>query len=356
MSEEEYAMTAGTSGNRTSYVYVGLAGETAPGRLVQSGLYRMADGDTEWQPLTQGLPEAPAIRAIAVHPQQPEIVYVGTQEGPYRSTDHGEHWEKVNVPDHGLPVWSLLYHPRDANVMYAGYENCEIYRSEDGGEHWRQLPVSVRFPDITTAPGANPAKRILTLAGSTADPNVLYGAVEVGGVIRSLDGGEHWDNLSHGQYLNDDAVDMHGVLVSSWRPGTVYSVARAGMFRSSDWGDHWLPVPLEPLNAKGQIYCRSIREVPGDPKTIWVAAGANFQSDVGVLLRSTDGGQNWKRIDMGVQTRHTMFTLAFDERQPKHMYCATNGGQVFASRDGGHAWTALSLPEDAKQIYALACG
>jgi photosystem II stability/assembly factor-like uncharacterized protein len=59
---------------------------------------------------------------------------------------------------------------------------------------------------------------------------------------------------------------------------------------------------------------------------------------------------------MGVQTRHTMFTLAFDERQPKHMYCATNGGQVFASRDGGHAWTALSLPEDAKQIYALACG
>ena len=114
LSKEEHAMTTGTSGNRTSYVYAGLAGETAPGRVVQSGLYRMADGDTAWELLTHGLPETPAIRAITVHPQQPEIVYVGTYNGPYRTTDHGEHWEKVNVPDHGTPGWSLRFHPRDA--------------------------------------------------------------------------------------------------------------------------------------------------------------------------------------------------------------------------------------------------
>jgi hypothetical protein len=84
-------MTTGASTTATSYVYVGLAGETAPGREVQSGLYRMAEGDSEWTMLRHGLPEAPAIRAIAVHPVQPEIVYVGTQSGPYRSTDYGEH-------------------------------------------------------------------------------------------------------------------------------------------------------------------------------------------------------------------------------------------------------------------------
>ena len=87
--------------HQRSYVYAGLAGETTPGRVVQSGLYRKPAGDSEWEILSHGLPEAPAIRAIAVHPQQPEIVYVGTQVGPYRSTDHGDHWEKVNVPDHG---------------------------------------------------------------------------------------------------------------------------------------------------------------------------------------------------------------------------------------------------------------
>ena len=113
---------------------------------------------------TRGLPEAPAIRAIAPHPEHPDTVYVGTQHGPYRSTDRGERWEKLDVPDHGLPVWSLQFDPHDARVMYAGYENCEIFRSEDGGDHWEQLPVTVRFPEVTVAPGANPAKRVLELA------------------------------------------------------------------------------------------------------------------------------------------------------------------------------------------------
>jgi hypothetical protein len=44
------------------------------------------------------------------------------------------------------------------------------------------------------------------LSGSMADANLLYGAIEVGGIIRSRDGEEHWENLSHGQYLNDDPV------------------------------------------------------------------------------------------------------------------------------------------------------
>ena len=218
---------------------------------------------------SSGLPEAPAVRALAVHPLHPEIVYAGTQSGPYRSADRGEHWEKVDIPDHGLPVWSVLFHPHDPDVMFVGYENCEIYRSDDAGEHWTRLPVSVRFPEITTAPGANPAKRVLKLDASVNEPDHLYAAIEVGGTLRSTDGGEHWENLSHGQYLNDDAVDMHGVLVSRWRPGTVFGIGRAGMFHSADGGDHWRHVQLEPMNPKGQIYCRDIREVPGNPRKLF---------------------------------------------------------------------------------------
>ena len=73
---------------RSSYIYVGLAGETAPGRPVQSGLYRMVAGDDRWEVLTRGLPQAPAIRAIVTHPDDADTVYVGTQHGPYRSTDN----------------------------------------------------------------------------------------------------------------------------------------------------------------------------------------------------------------------------------------------------------------------------
>ena len=161
--------TSGVNDQR-SFIYLGLAGETGRGRTVESGLYRMADDSTEWQPMHRGLPEAPAIRALAVHPLHPEIIYAGTQSGPYRSADRGEHWEKVPIPDHGLPVWSVLFHPHDPDVMFVGYENCEIYRSDDAGEHWTRLPVSVRFPEITTAPGANPAKRVLKMDASVNKP------------------------------------------------------------------------------------------------------------------------------------------------------------------------------------------
>ena len=147
--------TIGANDQR-SFIYLGLAGETGRGRTVKSGLYRLADRGDEWETLRNGLPDAPAVRALAVHPLNPDIVYAGTQSGPYRSADRGEHWEKVDIADHGLPVWSFLFHPFDPDVMFVGYENCEIYRSDDAGEHWTRLPVSVRFPEITTAPGANP--------------------------------------------------------------------------------------------------------------------------------------------------------------------------------------------------------
>ena len=126
-----------------------MGGETAPGRVVDKGLYRLCEGSETWEELSIGLPEAPAIRALTVHPNQPEIIYAGTHEGPYRSNDHGDHWEKLNVPDRGLPVWSILFHPGDPNIIFVGYENCGVYRSDDGGEHWERLPVSVHFPDIT---------------------------------------------------------------------------------------------------------------------------------------------------------------------------------------------------------------
>ena len=127
--------------SETAYVYAGLAGETAPGRIVDSGLFRLTEGADTWKQLSIGLPNQPAVRALAVHPLRPEVVYAGTQYGPYRSEDSGESWSRLPVTDHGLPVWSVSFHPRDPETVLIGYENSEIYRSEDSGESWRRLPV-----------------------------------------------------------------------------------------------------------------------------------------------------------------------------------------------------------------------
>ena len=349
-----------------SYIYAGLAGDTSPGiewvekhmgmkMTVRSGLFRRPFGEGNWEPITSGLPDLPEIRAITVHPSNSDTVYVATQDGPYRTNDHGDHWERVDVPSHGLPMWSLLFHPRDPNVMYAGYENCEIYRSEDGGERWKQLPISVRFPQITMPPRGIPAKRVLMMGASASDPNQLFASLEVGGLIRSLDGGDHWENLSDGQYLSDDTVDMHGVLVSRFRPDTIISICRVGVFRSTDRGDHWENVPIENLNPhKGTTYCRSIREVPGDPRNIWISAGGDFESNVGGLFHSEDGGLNFNRVDIGYEPNSTLFGVSIDQRNPRNMCCASKNGQVFASADGGTTWTDYPLPTGSSQVYCLA--
>jgi photosystem II stability/assembly factor-like uncharacterized protein len=340
--------------NRPSYLFIGLAGETNLDLPIHSGFYRMADGANEWEALKRGLPEKPEIRALAVHPHKQEIIYAGTQAGLYRSGDRGDRWEKVPLPDHGHPVWSILFHPHDPNTILVGSDNCEIYRSDDAGESWLSLPVNVRFSDSAIGPKALPLKRILRMDAGVENPDHIYGAVEIGGVIRSTDGGLHWENLSHGMYLNDWALDLHGVAASRYRPGRVFAASRIGIFLSDDGGDHWRNIPLEPLNPKGHTYCRDIREVPGTPRSMWCAAGASFQSDIGVLLRSTDGGESWAKADMGVEIKHTMFNLAFDERKPSRMSCSTNGGDVCSSFDGGATWTAHPPPPGGTQIYAMA--
>jgi hypothetical protein len=65
---------------------------------------------------------------------------------------------------------------------------------------------------------------------------------------------------------------------------------------------------------------------------------------------------NWERVDMGVAPKTTLFAIAFDERHPHTMYCASSGGEVFGSRDGGESWSARPLPAGANQVYAMACG
>ena len=45
---------------------------------------------------------------------------------------------------------------------------------------------------------------------------------------------------------------------------------------------------------------------------------------------------------MGMEPKSTMACIAFDERQPRRMYCATFGGEVFASQDGGQTWSTRS--------------
>jgi photosystem II stability/assembly factor-like uncharacterized protein len=337
-----------------SFVYVGLAGDTGPGYTVRSGLYRSRGGESPWERIDEGLLPAPEVRAIAVHPTHPGTVFVGTQAGVYRSQDQGEHWTRLDAPAPGLAVWSLAFHPRDPDTVLAGYEPAAICRSNDGGASWRSVPLDVTFPDVTVGPAPRP-KRVTGIAVDPGRTEELYASIEVGGLLRSLDGGGSWECVTEGLYVVDDAVDLHGVVVSPDRPRTVNIIGRIGMFRSEDGGAHWRHVPVPPLTLRG-TYCRTLTVAPDDPATFYLGAGTDFDGDEGVLFRSQDHGRTWRRLDLGAKPRSTLFGVAVDPRAPARLYCASKGGEVFGSRDHGATWRAHPLPTGATQAYALAVG
>src|SRR5262245_53198163 len=103
------------NGSGLSQVYVGAARSSS--RML-GGLFRSTAGDGRWELVTKGLPDPANIYAITVHPDRPEVVYAGTQAGPYRSVDLGASWERLPFPDEGKEVWSICIHPRDPRILY----------------------------------------------------------------------------------------------------------------------------------------------------------------------------------------------------------------------------------------------
>ncbi|HEY7869027.1 MAG TPA: hypothetical protein VIF59_07360, partial [Methylomirabilota bacterium] len=253
----------------TSHVYVGAARWTGG---TASGVFRRAAGEGRWELQNKGLPEGVHVQAITVHPTNPDVVYVGTQDGPYRSLDRGQRWERLPFPADGGQVWSILVHPSRPRTLLVGTSPVGIYRSDDEGASWRRLPNAVQVERVKMPF----ACRVMRIAIDPAQPEHIYAALEVGGAMRSLDGGETWGDcsddlvkLSELPHLKSRIVsdtemegmlDGHALCVSAAAPGTVILALRMGLFRSTDRGAHWKDMEVgrfSPLT-----YGRDIRVSP----------------------------------------------------------------------------------------------
>ena len=348
--------------NHRTYVYIGLAGEGE--NIAEGGMYRRLDGEDEWQSIANGLPSNPQVRALLIHPDNSAIIYAGTQEGVYRSDDRGERWESLDSPGEGYDVWSLASHPDNPDVIFAGYEPCSVYRSQDAGATWKQMNTDkVVYPFVTTYMPPL-AKRVIGIAVDPSNPNDMYGAIEVGGLIASRDGGETWESITDGLYKDNHTVDMHGVQVSSAAPGMVHVITQVAMFRSRDKGDHWEHIRFGEMFPGGS-YCRDLQFAPDDPKTLYLAAGAGGggapagTEEAGALFRSRDLGDTWERVDIGDTPPGRMFQIAIDKAEPAHVYCCANYGQVYSSYDSGKTWSKSQLPVElhrSRHVYPMVAG
>jgi photosystem II stability/assembly factor-like uncharacterized protein len=349
------------------YVYAGAGHWTSAGSGDQhGGIMRKEVGSSEWQILSNGLPPKAEVRAIAIHPDTPATVYVGTQDGPYRSTDSGNTWEKLPFPDAAMLVWTIVFHPQDPTILYLGTSPAAVYRSDNGGDSWQRL--SIIESGGTVNMGFD--MRVIRLTIDPSNPNEIYAGLEVGGVIRSLDGGKTWEDCSEdllrlakldhlkSQIGSDTDVegmmDSHAISVSAAQPGTVFLATRMGLFNSGDRGSTWSDMVVgrfSPLT-----YARDVQVAPDNPNVLYAALSPAARSEDGSLYRSDDLGQTWTRFDHDVTPASTMMTIALSRQNPDVVHCATRGGQVFGTQDGGATWQEFPLPEGLQDIYAVACG
>jgi photosystem II stability/assembly factor-like uncharacterized protein len=347
------------------FIFVGAAGSPAGGSSAQTrGLYRLDVNSGEWQRLAGGLPDSVEIRCLVTHPKDPRIVYAGAQNGVYRSPDSGASWRLLALPGKEKVVWSILIHPKDTDTIYVGTENTTIYRSTDGGEHFEELT----FPEPKGAVRMTFPTRVLRLAIDPNNADEIYVALEVAGMVRSLDGGRTWQNCNpnlleftkqvryKSRIVSDTdtegMMDSHALTMSPAKPGTVFLANRMGLFRSTDRASTWADMDVgrfSPLT-----YARDVRVSPHDPNTMYAALSVAAVSDAGSLYRSLNLGETWERFDHGVAIESTLMTIAASHSNPRRVYCAARGGQVFGTEDSGKTWRSYRLPGGAQGVYSLA--
>jgi photosystem II stability/assembly factor-like uncharacterized protein len=345
------------------HVYAGAVRSAEGGR---GGIFRRADGNGGWEALDNGLPQDADVHAITVDPEDTDRLFIATTKGAFRSTDRGDRWQRLALPDQGVDVWSITVHPLDRRTIYAGYGPTGVFRSEDGGDHWRKLP-DPRLPDRVhmTFPC-----RVMRLDVDPAEPDDVYACIEANGAMRSRDRGESWEDCSldlvrfaeQQKYKSrivsqteiEGMLDGHALACSAAAPGTVFLANRMGLFRSDDRGAHWQDIEVGRYSP--MTYGRDLRTSPHDLKVLYAALSPAFRSADGAIYRSDDIGRTWKRFDRGVKAEGTMMGVAVHPKDAMQVYGLSKPGQVFGTQDGGASWTEARLPEGVGDCYAIACG
>ena len=260
--------------SRQGYVFAGAEA---------GGLFRMPIGNGgSWENVTAGLPRAAAVRAVAVHPQDPDTVFAGTQHGPYRSRDGGAKFERLDFADTYMVGWSFQFDPHNPDIVYFGTSPAQVYRSDNGGDSWESLGLS-QGSDVVTMDFPT---RLIAMTVDSADSNLIYAALEVGGVVRSRDGGRTWQDCKDGMAPDEGRLDMHGIVTSPSTPGSVYITTRPGPFTSQNQGNTWDYVDMSDVSPI--TYTREMKVTPHDPNMIYVAMGRAAVSHNGALWRTKD--------------------------------------------------------------------
>lgn len=273
--------------SNTNIIYLGT-GETLkkPRNFTMpgTGIYRSDDGGETWTHL--GLEDSWHIGEIAVHPTNPDIVYVAVlghfwstnkNRGVFRSTNGGRTWEHVLYVNEKTGANDIVIAPSNPNILYASmWENYPgvkgahsgIYKSADGGTTWVRSDVGL--PD-------NDGKGRMGLAVSYTNPDKVYALLDnlnkmdpatgrlknaetgTAEVYKSLDGGTSWKRTHPDELMIFSVIGWYfaDIYVDPFNDEEIYALG-VRLARSSDGGKsfslvggdvyHLFPSPATPLH------------------------------------------------------------------------------------------------------------
>jgi len=179
--------------------------------------------------------------AMLIDPRDSNTIYIGTfPAGVFKSTDGGRTWVDKNLTFTNDGIMFLIAHPEKKDVIYAGTYNG-VSRSVDGGESWEVI-----------SEGVPPEQWVFSIAFDPTNPDIMYAATKNGSnqgrgeegfhgtVLKSLDGGETWFEITNGLDKNNE---FYAIVVHPRNPNVLFLATQGdGVYVSTDAGESWQPM------------------------------------------------------------------------------------------------------------------
>lgn len=277
------------------------------------GLFALDERNGAWSRSPAYLDGLPV---MAVAKDGPGHVLVATRGGGLFRIDHTS-GSSTQLGAEVLPkkLRSLAVSPRDPKKIYAGAEPAAVFISDDGGATWRESEGvrAIRDARSWKFPSSNWESHIRYLMVCEDDPRYVYAAGQVGGLLRSEDGGESWIEV-----LEGIDPDVHAVLQHPARPQTLYLVCGGGGPVDEVDSPTWTPPPLP----QGRPFYRS-----DDRGKTWSCISAAFDRHFGIAMAAVPAAP--VTLIAGV---------ARDVPPEWHRHATGADAVLLYSRDDGASW------------------
>lgn len=273
-------------------------------------------------------------------------VFAATETGLYHSVD-GAHWQNLNVPTE--KVYAMGARP-DGKRLYAGTRPAHLYVTDlaDGINEeltWTELDGFQELPsrDEWRLPRHENLAQVRDVHVPADDPDRVVAGVEVGGVHRSGDGGEHWTERQDG--VDSDVHELH--VVDS---ETFYAATGGGLYQTEDAGHSWTRLDEE----YDQRYFRRVFSAAGTVYASGALANSSTwnDSDADPALFVFPDGETAKPVD---HPRPEETITGFTDADGT-VFAATHRGTVLRTDSGD--WTVVGsfpVPGDVTGRYTPLC-